>query len=280
MKPLTISVFRHGQSSYGQGNIMCPIDKANDLCAKPLSPNESLDERQARSIAEVRISAQQLSKTLDISVPVTIVSSPVGRTLHTAKIIAEVLTVNQFMVNPIQTEKKLGEVEGFSWTLFEPLMNGGTVTYHDEGVEKSFEVNEAETNPFNHEYPQYFVDDDAHRIPSAVKEKWPEAYRCMVEQFEKFDSVIDRFLGYMEELATKETGHFILVTHDCGAMYLALHYTKRQQMGLVPGTYLSIVRRDKGLFVTRVGDITNGNSETDFFAQRREYHRLCELEAG
>lgn len=259
---------------------MCPIKDANDLCAKPLVPDESLENCQTRAIIEVRVSALRLANTLKLSVPVTIISSPVGRTLHTAKIISEVLVKEGFTVNPIQTEKELGEVKGFSWPLFEPLMNGGTVTYHDGNQKKTFEIDKTETNPFNHGYPHYFVDDDAHRIPASVKSKWPETYRHMVEQFEKFSSVTDRFVGYMEKVAKNETGHFILVTHDCGAMYLALHYTDRRQMGLEPGSYISIVRRNEHLLVTRAGNITDGDSETDFFAQRHEYHKLCALEAS
>jgi broad specificity phosphatase PhoE len=212
----------------------------------------------------VRKSASELARSLDNSIVVTIFSSPVGRTLHTAKIIIEVLVEAGFSVNAIQPDKTLVEVANFSWALFEPLMNGGVVTYGNEG--QQFEVKKSDTNPCNLGYPDYFINDSVHLIPKQVKETWPEAYTATVDRFERFVNVTNRFLSRIEEVAKADEGHFILVTHDCASMYLADQYTNGRQKGLIPGTFLSIERRDDDrLVVTRVGDITDGNSETNFF---------------
>jgi broad specificity phosphatase PhoE len=273
---LSITLFRHGQSTYVQGNVPCDVSAANDLCAKSLRDDEVMCDRIERAVEEVRASAKRLATSLDPAEPVTIISSPVGRTLHTARIVSEVLTQHGFTVKPIQTDAGLTEVANFSWDLFEPLINGGDVEYEGE----KFTIDKAHTNPHDLAYPQYFMDDNAHHIQTAAKEAWPEAYSHRISSFERFGAVTDRFLNKMSELANNDGGSFILVSHDCAAMYLANHYTKGRQKGLVPGTYISIERRDDGrLVVTRVGDITDGDCETDFFAKRREYNLLCQYEA-
>jgi broad specificity phosphatase PhoE len=256
---------------------MCPVEAANDLLAKETYTGESEEKRRTRAIEEVRTSAETLGGTLDKSVPVFILSSPVGRTLHTAKIISEVLSEKGFTVNPIKTEKILGEVENFSWTLFEPLMNGGIVTYHDQG-EKKFEVNKSETNPRNLGYPDYFMDDSAHQIPPHVKETWPEVYRGMVDGFEKFHDVTHRFLSKIQSLGNQEEGNFILVTHDCATMHLADSFTDGRQKGLVPGTFIHIERgNDSHLYVKRVGDITDGDTRADFIASWFAYEQARKM---
>ena len=185
-----------------------------------------------------------------------------GRTLHTAKVITEVLVRHGFSVNAIQPDETLGEVANFSWALFEPLMNGGTITFHGE----SFGVKKSDTNPFNLGYPDYFIQDAAHRIPKKVKDAWPKGYADTVDSFERFVDVTKRFLSRISLIAkTEEEGHFILVSHDCASMYLADRYTDGRRKGLVPGTFISIKCHGRRLVVTRVGDITDGNNETDFF---------------
>ncbi len=276
MKTDSVTLFRHGQSRYVQGNHLQTLASACDLCAKQVSDQETPEQlavAKQEAIDEVRASVTRLALTLSSTSPVHIISSPVGRTLHTSKVIKEALREYGFNVFTIETDELLGEVAGFSWALFEPLMNGGTVSYIEDGQEKKFEIDKSDTNPYNSSYPDYFIRDSVHRISESVKATWPEVYRTQVEGFEKFRDVTNRFLVRIRQLAYLHdvpNAHLILVTHDCGAMHLASQFTTGKQKGLVPGTYISIDRRTVGrgeakLVVTRVGDITEGDSEEDFF---------------
>src|SRR3989344_2674309 len=107
-----VGIFRHGAANYSQGETT--LEDAFDL--------------NAEGIRNVRSRADEFSQYIGLS-PVIIHSSPMGRTLHTAKIIRERLQCAGFVVRPITIDSDLTEVRGFEWNLFKPLVVGGRVDY-------------------------------------------------------------------------------------------------------------------------------------------------------
>ncbi len=262
---LTITLFRHGQSGYEQGNGHCKVEEARDLCAKPITPNEPRKDRVTRAINEVRANAEKFVLGIPEDASVRIISSPTGRTLHTASIIGQVVGFQHKDVR-ISTHSELSEVGGFTWDKFRPLMEGGTVIYHENGTIRGSEANKALTNPKNLGYPEYFIEDAAHHLSPTARASLPANYLKIVDGFENFRQVTRRVLSLIQHFTqTWKNGNIVLVTHDCSSMYLADRFTGGRQKGLVPGTFLSMKRCDNGrLVVTRVGDITDGDCETDF----------------
>ena len=164
-------------------------------------------------------------------------------------------------------KEELAEVANFQWNLFEPLVNGGTIQVAVGMLARlPFVLKKSETNPLNLPYPDYFMQDAAHAIPEEFKTKWPKTYRGDVESFERFPHVTQRIMATIKQASECEDDcHFIFVTHDCMTMYLADKFTGGRQKGLAPATSMALERKPDGrIVVTRVGDITDGDNETDF----------------
>ncbi len=118
---LGINVFRHGKSRYKQEEVL--IEEARDLTAE--------------GVDDVKKSAEALVKLIKPDEEVEIWSSPMGRTLQTAKIIAQVLEEKQVHIRKkgdsnkhgIKVFEQFSEVKNFSWKLFYPLVAGGEVEF-------------------------------------------------------------------------------------------------------------------------------------------------------
>jgi broad specificity phosphatase PhoE len=248
------------------GNKPYGIEVSFDLCAKALYEEEPFSEREARAEEEIRQHLRKIMPSMNYQCIVLIFSSPVARAIHTAKVIREELLLNGFSVSDIKIEDMIGEVHNFSWNLFEPLMSGGTIIHEGQ----SFEVNKEDTNPKGLGYPDFFISDDVHQIPQSVTNGWPSEFVSHLKSFEKFSSVTERSLRFLRASAPPQVtaGHTIFVGHDANAMYLADKFTGGRQKGLVPGTSISLeFDSEEHLVVTRVGDITDGDSTTDFFQE-------------
>jgi broad specificity phosphatase PhoE len=270
MNSNTITFFRHGQSAYLMGNNPCKIENAFDLCATPLYEEEKICDRIHRACEEVRQNIRSLAYSMNPKTHVTIFTSPMARTIHTAKIIQEELLKLGFIVSDLHLEELLSEVGNFSWELFEPLMTGGTVKYSGTLIE----LNKKETNPKDLVCPDYFILDLIHCIPDSVKQTWPKDYRQRIESFEKFSDVTKRSLKLIQQVVSAITNrHIIFVGHEASSMYIADKFTRGKQKGLFAGTSISLEKNGLGnLVVTRVGDFTDGDSTTqvflDFFEQK------------
>lgn len=264
----SITLFRHGQSGYTQGSHPVPLEAAADLCARPLFEAESVESRRARAVDEVRRGAIEVSRKLSPAQLVSIISSPAGRTLHTAKVIRDTLVERGFSVAPIQPDLEIGEVGNFEFTLMEPLVCGGQLTYQAGAETYDFVVRKAETNPRDLTFAEYFMSDAVHDLSASVMQAWPESYVKRLKAIERFASVKRRALARIRKVATEPEGHFIFVSHEAAALYFADRYTGGRQKGLTPGTFISIDRTPDGrLVITRVGEIADGDSNTDFITQ-------------
>ncbi len=228
------SLFRHGQSVYTQGNAAQTLQTANDLLPE--------------SIGLVRKNALSLVQSFyGLGPKIHIHTSPTGRTIHTARIIHMVLQeLGQDVMEP-EIDNSLDEVHNFSWSLFEPLMNGGRVPWKDQrsqDFDVSFEVKKEETNPDGLGYPEYFMADAIHSISPEVMARWPAEFVAKLRSFERFEWVTQRTISKIwrvvrsHAFCQERPHHDIFVAHDGSAMYLLNEATKGKKKSLDPGTYM------------------------------------------
>jgi broad specificity phosphatase PhoE len=269
MKKYCIAVFRHGQSRYRQGNEERSWLGADDLAFPQISSNETAEEyaeARQKAIDEVRKSAEKLIKTLRKGT-VNLIRSPTGRTTHTLAVIYEILRAHGFDDIWCNVSPAIGEMQNFSWDIFAPLLNGGSILCDENEGQTQLVIDKNHTNPDNLSYPDYIMSDAVRRIGRGFMDLWPESFRRAVESFESFDSVTRRAL---EEFSAHRGGldrsHYIFVTHDSCTMHLTDKYTGGRQKGLAPGSYMTLeLSKKKHLVVTGVGDITDGDNKSNFF---------------
>lgn len=253
---LNVDIFRHGKSNYTQPYEV-PISEAQDLMPE--------------AIEKVKENAEKLAEMIEPDEEVEIWASPMGRTLHTAKIISEVLEEKGITLRKkgtgegveygIKVWPELSEVKNFSWGLFEPLMNGGWVEFG----ENRFYVDKKLSNPKGLGYPDYFNTDAILDIPDEVKSQWPQEYVDRINSFETFKDVTGRIikpLSRLKQLHDKKY-RIIMVTHDALTGFMANVFTGGEKGGLEPGTFINLERKDDKLVATQLGEIMEGNSDVD-----------------
>jgi broad specificity phosphatase PhoE len=255
-KDLKVNIVRHGPSTYRQPE-WTDVASADDIA-----------EGKEKAIAIVRATAEKLAEDISPDEEVAIWSSPTGRTLETARIISEVLEEKGIQIRKkgtasehgIKVFERIGEVENFSWSLFEPLMNGGEFEFQG----KKFNIDKSKTNPTGMGYPDYFTTDAIKDIPDEVKQQWPKEYVDQIEKFESFADVSERMVGTLRKLKNLKDKHYrvILVSHDALTGAMVKTFTSDELGGINPGQFLGIERRGGELVVTRIGDLTEGDSDT------------------
>lgn len=259
---LRVDIFRHGEAKYEQREV--PIEQAEDLTEE--------------GIKEVKVSAKELADLIQPNEEVEIWSSPMGRTLHTAKIIAETLEQNRIWLRRkgdakgpgIKVFEQLSEIKNFSWNLFNPLITGGAVEF---GGRKFF-VDKNLTNPNNLGYPEYFTDDGIKNITSEAKAQLPEDYVQEIEGFEKFIDVTKRIMKPLSRLKKLEDKPYrvIIVTHDSLTGFIANIFSGGKQSGLNPGEFINLERKERKLIATRVGKLEESDSNTDVIDEFNHRH--------
>jgi broad specificity phosphatase PhoE len=273
-KSLKVNIVRHGPSLYRQPE-WTDINTADDLnavgrYAEGEKTEDEIKQGKERAIEIIRNSAEKIADEIGTDEEVIIWSSPTGRTLETARIISEVLEEKGIRVkrsNPethgVKIFERLGEVKNFSWDLFEPLMNGGEITFKGE----KFFIDKSLSNPNNIGYPEYFTSDAIKEIPEEVKKLWPVGYVEEIDKFESFADVTDRMIDTLKRLmGTKDKNYrVIIVTHDALTGSIVKIFTSDQFSGINPGEFISLERKNDKLMVTRAGSITEG-ADTDVTA--------------
>ena len=276
-KDLKVDIVRHGPSTYRQPE-WNDVKTADDLnTVGSYVDGQKTDEEIAKgkneAIEIIKKTAEKIAADIEPDEEIVIWSSPTGRTLETARIISEVLQEKGIKLRTkgsteeygIKTFEKLGEVKNFSWPLFEPLMNGGEIEHN--GIK--FQIDKSLSNPANLGYPDYFTSDAIKNISSEVKSKWPKDYVGEIEKFESFAEVNKRMIDTLSRL--KKVGdkkyRVIIVTHDALTGGIVKTFTHDKFSGINPGQLISLERKDDKLVATRVGDITEGDSEKDITEQ-------------
>jgi len=181
-------LMRHGYTDYKQGNVPVAIDEANDL-------NE-------KGVAAVTASAKDIREILKDSSKVTIYTSPMGRAIHTAKIVQGILSEGVKDVSLVSAIE-LQEVYNFNWPLFkEAVLASGLEMATSEHTDKWFAL-----NPFREKSPERL-------------ERLPAHLRDFVKNVENVEEARKRLLDFVESKAN-EPGDKIYVSHDgllCGLL--------------------------------------------------------------
>lgn len=242
-----IDIFRHGKALYEQEEIS--LDKADDLTKD--------------GIEAVEHNAEKLSELIDPNEEVAIWSSPKGRSLHTAKIIENVLKKKgvNLRKSSIQILKELTEIKNFSWKLFEPLVFGGEVEF----AGKKFFIDKNETNPKGLNYDEYFNSDEIKKIPIEIKQKLPDEYVKEIEGFEDFFDVTKRIIKPLSRIKKLQDKSYriIIVTHDALTGFIANIFSNGEKHGINPGEFINLEMRENKLIATKIGDTEDKNNDKD-----------------
>lgn len=241
-----VGVFRHGRSTYRQLEV-APAD-AHDLTEDGVetvlgSGRAFLAGRRPRRAV--------------------IHTSPMGRTLHTARLLARVLAEHDVAVEGPRIEPELTEVHGFSWALFDPLVLGGEARH--EG--RSCPVDVRVTNPGGLGHQEYFFFDHAHRLPAGALPGW---YAAALARFERASAARARLLAFLRRATAHDEGReVLLVTHEGLIQGLMDRYSGGACRGLPPGQCVHLVRGPGGLFVRRAGEDVPGDPALDLLGDAR-----------
>ena len=264
---LNINIFRHGESVYDQKEV--PIEEASDLTAQGME--------------DVARNAEKLADLIKPDEDVEIWSSPVGRTLHTAKIISQILQQKgvHFRVSKqdnskeygIKIWKQLTEVKNFSWKLFYPLVVGGEVEF----AGRKFFIDKNFTNPKNIDISKYFSEDGIRDIDLKYKQTLPKEYVEEIEGFEKFINVTKRLMLPLSRLKKirDKSYRIIIVTHDALSGFIANVFSGGGVRGISSGEFINLERVNGKLVAKKVGNLEEGNNTTDMVDEfNRRYSLL------
>lgn len=250
---LRVDIFRHGKTKYEQKKVS--IEEAQDLTEE--------------GIEDVKVNAEKLADLIQPDEEVEIWSSPMGRTLHTAKIIVETLEQKGVRLrrkgdakeSGIKIFEQLSEVKNFSWNLFSPLITGGEVEFGG----RKFIIDKNLTNPNDIGYPEYFTEDGIKDITPEAKAQLPEDYVREIEGFEKFIDVTKRMMKPLSRLKKLEDKSYrvIVVTHDALTGFIANVFSGSEQGGLNPSEFINLERKAGKLVATRIGELEEGDTDTD-----------------
>ena len=250
---LNINIFRHGKSKYEQGKVT--IEEAGNLTIE--------------GIEDVKKNAEELANLVKPDEKVEIWSSPMGRALQTAKIVAQILEQKGISIqrkgnsnkHGIKIFKQLSEVKNFSWELFYPLVVGGEVEF----AGKRFFVDKNLTNPNNFNPSKYFSEGGVRHIDLSYKQKLPEEYVHEIESIEDFIEVTKRLIKPLSRLKNikDKSYRIIIVTHDALSGFIANIFSNGEMHGINPGEFINLERRDGKLVTTKVGNLDEGNNDID-----------------
>ncbi len=243
---LDVNIFRHGEANYNQREVS--IDQAEDLTEK--------------GIEEVKANVAKLAELIGPDEEVEIWSSPMGRTLHTAKLIAEVLENKGIRLRKkgdaretgIKVHEQLTEVKNFSWNLFCPLLEGGEVEFGG----KKFTIDKSLTNPKNLGYQEYFLNDEIKNIPQEVRDQLPKEYLDTKRMMKP--------LEHLKKLEDKPY-RIIMVTHDALTGFIANVFSGGEQSGINPGEFINLERKDGKIVATKVGQSIEGDNDIDVIGE-------------
>ncbi|MSU55506.1 MAG: hypothetical protein EXS46_03145 [Candidatus Taylorbacteria bacterium] len=223
-----ITLFRHGTAKYKQEKVA--ISEADDLT----DLGRNLVRKQAERLAD------EIGKDEEI----TIWSSPMGRTLETATIVADVLREKGFEIrlkksadstecgNAIRVFEALEEVRGLDVELFSAIVDGKSYTLED-GNEKAFD--KSKTNPDNLSFQDYYYL-GGYRKYLQSGESIPAEVRASLVSLEKEADVhhrFDRNIDRVSKAQSDKKQRVIVFTHHVTMK----DYTENQ---VLPADYINL----------------------------------------
>lgn len=227
-----VTLFRHGTAKYEQGKVA--VAEANDLT------------EEGREL--VRAQAERLAAEIEPDEEVTIWSSPMGRTLETATIIADALRekglnirvkksaddsgISPSAENTIRVFEALEEVRGLNIRLFSALVDGGSYTLED-GTEVTFDKNK--TNPDGLSFQDYYYQGGYKRYLESG-ENIPDEVQASLNSLEEEADIhhrFDRNVGRVSGVQSDKKQRVIIVTHHVAMK----DYTENQ---VRPADYINL----------------------------------------
>lgn len=264
MSTFKIVLFRHGETRYRQGNIRQSVATARDLAMPEKGTNEALEEYiKAEQTAEKEVAdnAKKLLPYLDAHIPVTISSSPMGRALHTARVIAETLKSHGFTLADIATDGDLREVDGFVYELFSPLHAGGNVRWKDgNGVYSEYMIDASLTNPQGLDGADYFFHDVLPALPAHVLDLLPAGLRQHILRFESSAHCQERMKRKLQDVLERggkerQPEQHIQVTHSALTASFMRRWSKDKAKELPKGGWILLEAKHLELFITATSHI-------------------------
>jgi len=223
-KPIVdVDIFRHGEAQYNEGKNVNLYD-AKDLTL--------------RGIRAVVINAHKIAKKYTPNTKVGVFTSPYGRTLQTAKLIALVLVKKKIKVELINCEE-LEESKNLSWPMLKALMTGGEYAFQG----KSFYINKNLSNPMNLTYPDFYIEDCISMIDTDTLSSWPKEFVSAISLTEKHSSASKRMITFLNRLRNQyksfDQDNAVIVTHDSLVIDLVRQASENKQKTLNPGEYVN-----------------------------------------
>lgn len=206
-------------------------------------------------------------------------SSPYGRTLHTAKIIADTisginasrkstsrlpghervgiendLAETRFEYSTlIERSEELTKSKGFNIDYILPLIHGGVLNFGGDNIQ----VDPNETNPEGYDYNTYMVKDRIKRVAENMKSVFPSNYIQYLMSVETFESVTSRMLKVLEGIATKNRTPeaVIVVTHGSLLGFLSYVYSKQFTEEIKPGGIIALEIKNGKTTITKASKL-------------------------
>ena len=209
---VSVTLFRHGTAKYEQGKVA--IAEANDLT------------EEGHTL--VREQAERLADEIGQDEEITIWSSPMGRTLETATIVADVLRDKGFEIrlkksadgtevpssaeSTIRVFEALEEVRGLDIELFSALVDGKAYTLED-GTEMVFD--KSKTNPDNLSFQDYYYQGGYKKYLQSGESIPAEVQASLVSLEEEADihHRFDRNVERVSKAQSEKKQRVIIVTH-------------------------------------------------------------------
>jgi len=216
-----IEIYRHGEATYRQEIVS--LTEAHDLTEKGRKT--------------VRLNARKTaSENSGISTKVPIYSSPLGRTLETAKIIRDELLQNGVKTEnegdqPLFIRRCLQEQINFSYSVMNLLSSGGIWG----GKSGSFKVDPKKTNPSMLSSADYILN-DALNMSSSAWNELPSDLQRKILSMESGDRIQRRIVRFINSLGKTRTSTelSVVVTHDA-LIALLLSAAKSEVTKINPG---------------------------------------------
>jgi broad specificity phosphatase PhoE len=243
-----IAVFRHGHTWYLQGNK--EIRHPKIACDLAMGANLGNNFQQAAILAEneIKQNTEDLIPFLNPSYNTLIVSSPIGRCQHSARIIAESLRAAGFQKLRQKTARILTEVHNFDVGLYLALVYGGAVNFGG----KKIEIDPQKTNPKSFSDTEYFLKDCFLSMPDEASKGWPKVIRKRIKTFETAARCLARTEKALNNYARDYPCQKILVTHGFFTNPLAQIYTGSHKAELPKGSWILLSGNRNTLRLTQM----------------------------
>jgi broad specificity phosphatase PhoE len=232
---LFVYIFRHGTSQNTQGRVS--VSEANDLTED--------------GINIVIKNAQDLAQKIDRRHPIIIQSSPFGRCIHTAVLIAGVLKEHQFSI--VEHNSALIHINenlrhsGFQSEKVLPIIYGGSLDIGGQTIS----IDPQQTNPRGLEPHTYLFTGQLRFIPEQIRRQWPQSYVDYLESIESTQALTTRMMDTLHSIYTSPYRCAILVTHGSLVGFMTYVYNGQIPELLGPGEVITLQATQEGDFLIK-----------------------------